>query len=128
MKLLKIMTAVYAAVKSVWTRGSPFAAFSALWPTNPEGKYVIQAEGIRLALTNHGVAPANLWINNSRGEEIDIILGLDDAAGYRSLPFNPFLNGVIGVSAPVLVVMVFKLSWCATAVISNDHHLLMMCE
>jgi aldose 1-epimerase len=93
---LKFAAAVFAAVKSIWTRGSPFAAFSALWPTNPEGKYVIEAEGIRLALTNHGVAPTNLWVNNTHGEEIDIILGLDHANGYPALPYNPFLNGVIG--------------------------------
>lgn len=96
MKILKIATSVFVAVKSVWLRGSPFAAFSALWPTNEEGKYVIQAEGIRLAITSHGVSPTNLWINNTHGEEIDILLGLDHADGYPGLEYNPFLNGVIG--------------------------------
>jgi aldose 1-epimerase len=96
MKLLKLLTAIFAAIKSVWIRGSPFAAFSALWPTNEEGKYIIEAEGIRLALTNHGVAPTNLWINNTYGEEVDIVLGLDHADDYPNLKYNPYLNGVIG--------------------------------
>lgn len=96
MKASSIATALLVAVKSVWQRGSPFAAFSALWPTDDEGKYVIEAEGIRLALTSHGVAPANLWLNNTHGEEIDIIMGLDHADDYPALKYNPYLNGVIG--------------------------------
>ncbi|KAE8154021.1 galactose mutarotase-like domain-containing protein [Aspergillus avenaceus] len=96
MKLFKVATAFFAAVKSVWTRGNPFAALTALWPTNEEGKYVIQAEGIRLAFTNHGAALTNLWINDTRGEELDIVLGLDDPNGYPKMSSNPWLNGVIG--------------------------------
>lgn len=95
-KFLRAVTALFTAVRYIWTRGSPFAIFSALWPTNEDGKYIIQAEGIRLALTNHGAAPTNLWMNNTYGQEIDIILGLDSADGYPKLPYNPFLNGAIG--------------------------------
>ncbi|KAI0169667.1 putative aldose 1-epimerase family protein [Hypoxylon sp. FL1284] len=93
MKFMKLSAAVFAAVKSVWTRGSPFAALTAIWPVNDEGKYVIQAEGIRLAFSNHGAAVTNLWINDTNGQEIDIVLGLDDANGYPSMKTNPFLNG-----------------------------------
>lgn len=97
-KFVRVVTALLTSIKYVWLRGSPFAVFSALWPTNEDGKYVIQAEGIRLALTNHGAAPTNLWINNTYGQEIDIILGLDAAEDYPKMPYNPFLNGVIGKS------------------------------
>jgi aldose 1-epimerase len=96
MKFFTVATAFLAAVKSVWTRGNPFAVLTALWPTNEEGKYVIQAEGIRLAFTNHGAALTNLWINNTHGEEIDIVVGLDDPRGYPEMQSNPWLNGVIG--------------------------------
>lgn len=96
MKFMKLTTSIFAAVKSVWTRGSPFAALTALWPTNEEGKYIIQSEGIRLAFTNHGGALTNLWINDTNGQEIDIVLGLDDAHGYPHMTSNPYLNGVIG--------------------------------
>lgn len=96
MRALKLATSIFAAIKSVWTRGSPFAALTALWPVNDEGKYIIQSEGIRLAFTNHGAALTNLWINNTHGEEIDIVLGLDDARGYPHMSSNPYLNGVIG--------------------------------
>ncbi|KAM7219422.1 aldose 1-epimerase family protein [Rhypophila decipiens] len=96
MKFLKAATAFFTAVKYIWTRGSPFAVFSALWPPNEQGKYVIQAEGIRLALTNHGAGPTNLWINSTDGRELDIVLGLDHTDVYPRLKYNPFLNGAIG--------------------------------
>ncbi|BCR97997.1 putative aldose 1-epimerase family protein [Aspergillus luchuensis] len=96
MNLWKLSVGIFAAVKSVWTRGSPFAALTALWPTNEESKFIIQSEGIRLAFTNHGAAVTNLWLNNTYGEEIDVVLGLDDARDYPALQSNPFLNGVIG--------------------------------
>lgn len=97
MNLWKLSVGIFAAVKSVWTRGSPFAALTALWPTNEESKFIIQSEGIRLAFTNHGAAVTNLWLNNTYGEEIDVVLGLDDARDYPALQSNPFLNGVIGM-------------------------------
>lgn len=96
MKFLALTTTIFAAAKSVWTRGSPFAVLSALWATNHEGKYIIESEGIRLAFTNHGAAVTNLWINNTHGEEIDIVLGLDNGDDYAKLTSNPYLNGVIG--------------------------------
>lgn len=96
MNLWKLSIGIYAAIKSVWTRGSPFAALTALWPTNEDGKFIIQAEGIRLGFTNHGAAVTNLWLNNTLGEEIDVVLGFDDASHYPLLKSNPVLNGVIG--------------------------------
>lgn len=49
-----------------------------------------------MAFTNYGGAVTNLWLNNSRGEEIDVILGLDQARDYEDYPGNPYLNGAIG--------------------------------
>lgn len=97
MNIWKLSVGILAAVKSVWNRGSPFAALTALWPANEDGKYIIQAEGIRLAFTNHGAALTNLWLNNTHGEEIDIVLGMDDAQDYPQQTSNPYLNGIIGM-------------------------------
>jgi aldose 1-epimerase len=98
MKVVTVTISIIAAIKSVWMRGSPFAAATALFPTNEEGKYVIQAEGIRLAFTNHGGALANLWINDTKGKELDVVMGFDHANDYLKYPGNPYLNGAIGES------------------------------
>lgn len=96
MNLLKFVTTFLTAVRSVWIRGNPFAVLTAMWPTNDQGKYIIQAEGIRLAFTNHGGSLSNLWINDTNGEEIDIVMGFDDPTQYTSMMSNPWLNGIIG--------------------------------
>jgi aldose 1-epimerase len=94
---VKFSVRLLAAAKAIWKGGSPFTALTAVWPTNDEGKYVIEAEGIRLAFTNHGAALSNLWINDTNGQEIDIVLGLDHADLYTQTTSNPYLNGVIGM-------------------------------
>lgn len=82
---------------SWWYGGSPFAGYTALWPANHEGKYIIEAEGIRVAFTNlNGGAPTNLWINDTNGNEVDIILGLNQAKDYAS--YTGILGGAIGQS------------------------------
>ncbi|KAH6674354.1 putative aldose 1-epimerase family protein [Halenospora varia] len=96
MNLLKLSASLTAALKAVWSGGSPFATVTALWPVNEEGKYIIQAEGIRLALTNYGASISNLWINDTNGNEVDVVLGLDHADLYPELKSNPFVNGFIG--------------------------------
>jgi aldose 1-epimerase len=106
-KLLTIFASLTATIKSFMAGGSPFAGFTALWPTNEDGKYIIQAEGIRMAFTNrNGGAPTNVWINDTNGYEVDIILGLDQVEDYDNyigylggtigkalLPFSSFQNG-----------------------------------
>ncbi|KAI4865034.1 putative aldose 1-epimerase family protein [Hypoxylon rubiginosum] len=122
MKFLKLSTSIFAAVKSVWTRGSPFAALTALWPMNEEGKYVIEAEGIRLAFTNHGAALTNLWINDTHGQEIDIVLGLDDAHRYPFQSSNPYLNGVIGRYAGYMSGASYEVDGTEYQVLANAHN------
>ncbi|KAM0321215.1 hypothetical protein ACHAPQ_009579 [Fusarium lateritium] len=111
-----------AAIKSAWTRGSPFAAATALYPTTEEGKYVIQAEGIRMAFTNYGGAVTNLWLNNSQGEEIDVILGLDQARDYEDYPGNPYLNGAIGRYAGFMRGGSFDMDGQTYQVATNAHN------
>jgi hypothetical protein len=58
MKALKLAVAVFTAVKSIWTRGSPFAAFSALWPANHEGKLLHNWElGSRIGKIKSALLP-----------------------------------------------------------------------
>ncbi|KAL2833068.1 putative aldose 1-epimerase family protein [Aspergillus pseudoustus] len=113
-------TSVIAAIKAVWSRGSPFAAATALYPTNEQGKYVIQSEGIRLAFTNNGGALANLWINDTYGNEIDIVMGFNSAAEYLKYPGNPFLNGVIGRYAGIISGAEFELDGVTHQVSANS--------
>ncbi|KAJ0297777.1 hypothetical protein COL5a_011932 [Colletotrichum fioriniae] len=122
MKFLALTTTIFAAAKSVWTRGSPFAVLSALWATNHEGKYIIESEGIRLAFTNHGAAVTNLWINNTHGEEIDIVLGLDNGDDYAKLTSNPYLNGVIGRYAGYLSNASYEVNNVQRKVWPNAHN------
>jgi aldose 1-epimerase len=96
MKISAFATATIAALKSLWFGGSPWAGVTALWPTDESGKYIIQAEGIRLAFTNHGGALSNLWINDTNGNEVDIVLGFDHANDYLTYSGNPYLGGAIG--------------------------------
>ncbi|KAK3936665.1 aldose 1-epimerase family protein [Diplogelasinospora grovesii] len=95
-ELAKLTGRVLATAKAIWVGGSPFNAITAMWPTNDEGKYVIQSEGIRVAFTNYGAAVTNLWVNDTNGQELDIVLGLDHADQYLESKLNPYLNGMIG--------------------------------
>lgn len=69
-----------------------------LYPTNKEGKYVIQVEGIRLARDTHGGSLTNVWINDTNGVEKGIVIGYDNVDEILNYKGNPFLNAVIGVS------------------------------
>jgi hypothetical protein len=97
MVTLTVLAASFVAtMKALWVGGSPFAGFTALWATNEDGKYVIEAEGIRLAFTNrNGGAPTNLWITDKNGNEVDILLGLDKADEYDE--YVGQLGGTIGI-------------------------------
>ncbi|KAK9439894.1 Glycoside hydrolase-type carbohydrate-binding, subgroup [Metarhizium brunneum] len=94
-KAAALLVSFAATIKSLWYGGSPFAGFTALWPTDADGKWSIQAEGIRLVFTNaNGGAPTNLFINDTNGNEIDLILGLDNPKEYAN--YVGQLGGTIG--------------------------------
>lgn len=76
--------------------GNPFSIMGYMHPTNAEGKYVIESEGIRLAFVKRGGALANLWINDTNCRELDIVLGFDNSTQYDSYRGFPVLNGAIG--------------------------------
>lgn len=109
MKGKKITAVAKSIFVALWAGSSPFGVITALWPTDDSGKYVIQSEGIRLAFTNHGGALANLWINDTNGNEVDIVLGFDDATQYLSSSRNPYLGGAIGRYAGIISGASFEL-------------------
>ena len=112
MKIATLLTSFIATIKSLWVDGSPLAGATALWPTDESGKYVIQLEGIRLASTNHG-ALANLWINDTNGNEIDIVLGFDNAKDYLNYNGNTYLGGAI---SQYRVISLQRTEGCAGAI------------
>ncbi|KAM3426612.1 hypothetical protein NHJ13734_009359 [Beauveria thailandica] len=82
--------------------GNPFSIMGFMHPTNAEGKYVIESEGLRLAFVKKGGALANLWINDTNCRELDIVLGFDNSTQYDSYHGFPVLNGAIGRYAGVI--------------------------
>ncbi|KAF2465479.1 galactose mutarotase-like protein [Lindgomyces ingoldianus] len=64
--------------------------------SDADGKYEISAEGIRGLFIPYGASISNLFINDAKGIERDIVLGFDNASHYSVDPFHPHLGGVPG--------------------------------
>ncbi|KAL2071879.1 hypothetical protein VTL71DRAFT_13114 [Oculimacula yallundae] len=105
---MRPIVVIKAFLKFIWVGGNPFAILTAIHTPNEEGKYVIQAEGIRLAFTNQGGALANLWINDTSGREIDVVMGLDNATQYAE--YNGRLGGALGRYAGMISGASFELN------------------
>jgi aldose 1-epimerase len=93
---MRVFHVLKTFVRYLWVGGNPFVIITALHTPNEEGKYVIQAEGIRLAFTNNGGALANFWISDKHGKEIDIVMGLDNATQYAE--YEGRVGGALGKS------------------------------
>lgn len=68
---------------------------------NSDGKYTIQAEGIRANFIPYGASISNLFINDTHGIERDIVLGFDNASYYSIDRQHPHLGGVPGKSRQI---------------------------
>lgn len=83
-----------------------FGEYGAPYPMNgnmtfepdANGKYEISAEGIRALFIPYGASIANLFVNDTKGIERDIVLGFDNASHYSVDPFHPHLGGVPGMN------------------------------
>lgn len=62
----------------------------------PDGKYVLQSEGIRATFIEYGASISNLFIKDVNGVERDIVLGFDNASYYSVDRQHPHLGGVPG--------------------------------
>jgi aldose 1-epimerase len=60
------------------------------------GKYTISAEGIRMQFIPYGASISNLFMNDTRGVERDIVLGFDNASWYSVDTLHPYLGPVPG--------------------------------
>jgi hypothetical protein len=63
-----------------------------------DGKYTIQAEGIRALFIPYGASLTNLFVNDSKGIERDIVLGFDNATAYTNPKLHPHFGGVPGMT------------------------------
>jgi aldose 1-epimerase len=72
-------------------------------PLGPDsnGKYVIEGVGIRATFIPYGASISNLFINDTRGVERDIVGGFDNASYYGVVSSHHLLHVVhweLGVS------------------------------
>jgi hypothetical protein len=51
-------------------------------PPGADGKYTLQAEGIRAQFVPYGAAISNLFIKDKTGVERDVVIGWDNATYY----------------------------------------------
>jgi aldose 1-epimerase len=65
-------------------------------PVGPDGKYTLVADGIRAQFIPYGASITNLFVNDSRGVERDIVLGYDNARDYELDRKHYHLGGVPG--------------------------------
>ena len=63
-----------------------------------DGKYTLEAEGIRAKFIPYGASLSNLFIKDKQGIERDIVMGFDNASYYSIDKSHPHLNGVPGES------------------------------
>jgi len=61
-----------------------------------DGKYTIEAPGIRAQFIPYGASLTNLFVNDSRGIERDVTLGFDNSTYYSLDKSHPHLGGVPG--------------------------------
>jgi aldose 1-epimerase len=60
------------------------------------GKYTIEAEGIKALFIPYGASISNLFIKDIHGVQRDIVLGYDNASYYTIDPAHPHYGGVPG--------------------------------
>ena len=56
---------------------------SSLGPDS-DGKYTISSEHLRLQFIPYGAAITNLFIESNSGQELDVVLGWDNATYYHT--------------------------------------------
>jgi aldose 1-epimerase len=65
-------------------------------PPGPDGRYTISAPGIRAQFIPYGATLTNLFVEDSNGEEVDVVLGYDDVDFYPVDPSHPVYNAIPG--------------------------------
>lgn len=91
-----IEAALFSAYPALASPNSLYGSSAKVPLPGPDGKYVLQAEGIRATFIPYGASISNLFLNDSRGVERDIVLGFDNATYYSEDKSHPHLGGVPG--------------------------------
>lgn len=61
-----------------------------------DGKYTLEAEGIRAQFIPYAATLTNLWVKDKNGVERDIVLGYDNTSFYPVDPGHPVYNAIPG--------------------------------
>ncbi|KAK0647990.1 galactose mutarotase-like domain-containing protein [Cercophora newfieldiana] len=61
-----------------------------------DGRYTISAPGIKAQFIPYGATLTNLFVKDKNGNEIDVVLGYDDAAYYPKDTSHPTYNSIPG--------------------------------
>ncbi|KAE9986934.1 hypothetical protein Vi05172_g226 [Venturia inaequalis] len=87
----------------------------------PDGKYTLEAPGIRAKFIPYGASISNLFINDTNGVERDIVLGFDNATYYSIDKQHPHLGGVPGRYANRIKNSSFEIDGVTYNVLPNEN-------
>jgi aldose 1-epimerase len=91
--LVAFVSTVFAGIQQLYEQSNPNAEPI---PVGPDGKYTIVAEGVRAQFVAYGASISNLFVNDTRGIERDIVLGYDTARAYAEDKKHPHMGGIPG--------------------------------
>jgi len=61
-----------------------------------QGRYTLEAEGIKAQFIPYGATLTNLWVKDKKGVQRDIVLGYDNTTYYAVDPGHPVYNAIPG--------------------------------
>ncbi|KAI5845663.1 aldose 1-epimerase [Morchella snyderi] len=86
-----------------------------------DGKYTLEAEGIRAQFVPYGAGISNLFIKDKNGTERDIVLGWDNASYYTQDPWHDHYGSVPGRYANRIKNASFEIDGETFKVDANEH-------
>ena len=86
-----------------------------------DGKYTIVAEGIRASFVPYGASVANLFVNDSKGVERDVVYGFDEAWMY-SIGQHGYWGAIPGRYANRIVNSTFTIDGVTSHIIPNENN------
>jgi aldose 1-epimerase len=94
-RILLLAAALAAAAAGRQMQDPPLSTEPPI-PVGADGKYTLEAEGIRAQFIPYGASITNLFMNDTNGVERDIVLGFDNATAYASDKAHAHMGGVPG--------------------------------
>ena len=88
----------------------------------PNGKYEIISEDICAQFIPYGASLTNLFLNDTHGQRLDVVLGFDNATYYSESALHPHLNGVPGRYANRIKNGTFTIDGVTYHTSLNDHN------